>query len=133
MNSTRYRVILAVLGIVFIVIVIGAVLFTPSGDPGAVPDPVDSIAPADGDLVLRQTTVVLDLQSGYEARLTIDGTPIPPTEVAFIEGTGRHEFAPGPGKTIEEWTVGFHVVEATWDRANGLPDPGSLTWSFRVQ
>ena len=133
MNATRYRVVLSLLGIVFIVIVIGAVLFTPSGDPGAVPRPVDAIAPQDGALVLRQTTVMLDLEPGYRAQLTIDGTPIPETEVSFVEATGRHEYQPGPGKTIEAWSVGFHVVEATWDRTSGLPDRGSLTWNFRVQ
>lgn len=133
MNATRYRVVLTLLGIAFIAIVIGAVLFGPSGGSGSLPDPVDAIAPGDGDLVLRQTTVVLDLQPGYEARLRIDDTLIPDAEVRRIEGTGLHEFVPGPGKVIEEWAPGFHVVEAVWDRTSGLPDPGMLTWSFRAQ
>lgn len=133
MNTTKYRVVLTFLGIVLIVIVIGAVLFGPSGGSSSLPDPVDAIAPGDGDLVLRQTTVVLDLQPGYRAQLTIDDTLIPDAEIRHIEGTGMHEFEPGPGKVIEEWAPGFHVVAAAWDRASGLPDPGTLTWSFRAQ
>lgn len=133
MNTTRYRVVLTLLGLGFIAIVIGAVLFGPSGGSDSLPAPVEAIAPGDGDLVLRQTTVVLDLESGYRAQLTIDGTPIPDAQMRRIEGTGLHEYAPGPGKVIEEWAPGFHVVEATWDREGALPDPGTLTWSFRAQ
>ena len=132
MSQTTYRLILLGLGLGLIVVIIGAVLFVPSGEPTDLPEVVEDFSPADGATVLEQTTVVLDLAPGYGVSFTIDGIVVPAAEVISTEATGRHEFIPGPGKVIEAWETGFHVVEASWDRVSGLPDPGSLTWSFRV-
>lgn len=133
MNRTRYRVILTLLGVALAAVVVGAALLTPNGTAPDLPDGVDSYAPLDGATVLRQTGVVVDLSPGYAIALTIDATAIPDAEIATIPETGRFSWVPGQGKTFEEWSPGFHVVEVTWDRATGLPDPGSLRWRFRVQ
>jgi hypothetical protein len=132
MSQTTYRLIFLALGLGLIAVIVGAVLLAPSGDPLDVPDTVERFSPADGATVLEQTTVVLDLAPGYRVTFTIDGIVVPPEEVIATEATGRHEFIPGPGKVIEGWATGFHVVEAHWDRVSGLPDPGTLIWSFRV-
>ena len=133
MSQTRYRIILSLLGVAFAVIVIGAVLLTPSGDAPRLPDAVDDYSPRDGALVLRQTQLVIDLQPGYDIDLRIDGVGIPDIELDVVPETGRFVWVPGPGKMFEEWAPGFHAIEVTWDRTSGLPDPGSLRWSFRVQ
>ena len=133
MSTTRYRIILLLLGLALIAVVVGAVLFTPEGSPTEYPDAVEAISPADGDLVLANTKLVLDLDGGYRAHLVIDDIAIPDDEVRWIEQTGLHIYEPGSGKAIEAWTPGFHVVVATWDRTSGLPDPGDIRWSFRVQ
>lgn len=132
MSRTTYRLIFLALGLGLIVVIVGAVLLAPSGDPAELPDDVELFSPADGSTVLEQTSVVLDLAPGYLAVFTIDGLVVPTDQVIFTEVTGRHEFIPGPGKVIERWATGFHVVEASWDQVSGLPDPGSMTWSFRV-
>lgn len=133
MSTTKYRVILLLLGLAFIAVVVGAVLFTPEGSPSTLDEAIERIAPGDGDLVFVDTEVVVDMASGYRATLVIDDIPIPDDQVIFTEQTGLHIFDPGPGKAIEEWTPGFHVVAISWDRTEGLPDPGSTSWSFRVQ
>lgn len=133
MTSTRYRIILLLLGIGFIAVVLGAVLLAPEGSPPPLPDAVNRIDPGDGELRFGQPSVVLDLEGGYRAALTIDGIAIPEDQVIWTEVTGLHVFDPAPGKAIETWTPGFHLVEATWDGPSGQPDPGNLTWSFRVQ
>lgn len=133
MSSTRYRIILLLLGLALIAVVVGAVLFSPQGSPTNYPAAVESISPEDAALVFANTQVVLDLESGYRAHFVIDDIEIPDDEVRWIEQTGLHIFEPGPGKTIEAWTPGFHVVAITWDRTSGLPDPGNIRWSFRVQ
>ncbi len=133
MARTRYRSVLALLGVTFIVIVVGAVLILPEGTPTELPGPVRELAPRDGDLVLRQAKIEFRTDPSYRASFVIDGVPIPDDEVIYMNGTGIHVYQPGPGKAIEEWSPGFHVVEAHWDRLSGLPDPGSITWSFRVQ
>lgn len=132
MSQTAYRLIFLGLGLALIAVIVGAVLLAPGGEPTELPDAVERFSPADGATVLEQTTVILDLAPGYGATFTIDGIVVPEDEVIFTEVTGRHEFIPGPGKAIESWTTGFHVVEARWDRVSGFPDPGAMTWTFRV-
>jgi hypothetical protein len=133
MTRTRYRVILLLLGVAFTAVVLGAVVLAPHGSPSRLPDAVDRIEPGDGELVFGNPRIVLDLAPGYRASLAIDGTAIPDDQVTWTEATGLHVFEPGPDKVITAWTSGFHLVEATWDGAPGQPDPGNLTWTFRVQ
>lgn len=133
MTRTRYRIVLTLLGIALVLIVVFAVVLAPEGRAPRLPTAVELYAPEDGATVLRQTQVVVDLEPGYDLDLVIDGTAIPDREIDVTEETGRFVFVPGPGKIIETWAPGFHAVEAEWDRINGLPDPNSLRWSFRVQ
>jgi hypothetical protein len=133
MTRSTYRVILLLLGIAFIAVVVGAVLLAPQGSPSELPSAVNRIEPGDGELVFGQPSVVLDLAPGYRAELVIDGIPIPADEVLWMAATGLHVFDPGPGKAIQGWTPGFHLIEAQWEGAPGQPDPGNLTWTFRVQ
>lgn len=131
-GQTKYRVTLLLLGLAFIVIVVAGVLFAPTGRSGGLPETVDRISPEDGELVLRQTRLIVDLATGYRATIVADGRVIPEDEVIFTPETGLHVFEPGPGKVIEEWEPGFHVIEITWDTLDDLPDRGSLRWTFRV-
>ena len=133
MSRTTYRVILLLLGLAFIGVVIGAVLFAPSGDNADYPPVLERAEPADGSLMFGQPRIIVDLDAGYLARLTIDDIEVPEDQVIWTEATGLHVFEPGPGKVVEAWSPGFHVVSAQWDRVRGLPDPGMFTWSFRVQ
>ena len=133
MSRTTYRLILLLLGCAFIAVVLGAVLLAPEGSPAVLPEAVDRIEPADGELVFGQPQLVLDLAPGYRASLIIDTVDIPDDQVIWTEATGLHVFEPGPGRAIETWTPGFHLVEAAWDGPSGQPDPGNLTWTFRVQ
>jgi hypothetical protein len=133
MTRTTYRVLLLLLGIGFIGVVVGALFLAPEGSPRPLPEAVDRIEPADGELVFAQPEVLLDLAPGYRAAITIDGIAVPGEQVIWTEATGLHVFRPGPGKVIEVWTPGLHLVEAAWDGTPGHPDPGSLSWAFRVQ
>ena len=132
-NRTRYRVILTLLGSALALVVVLAVVLSPSGREARLPGAVDSYAPADGATVLRQTQVVIDLEPGYDLDLVVDGVEIPDAELDVIAETGRFTYSPGPDKAIAEWLPGLHAIAASWDRIAGLPDPGSLRWSFRVQ
>jgi hypothetical protein len=133
MSRTTYRVILLLLGLALIAVVVGAVLFAPSGDDASYPPALERIEPIDGSLMFGQPRVVVDLKSGYRAQLTIDDVVVPEDQIIWTEATGLHVFEPGPAKVVEAWSPGFHVVSAEWDRVGGLPDQGMFTWSFRVQ
>jgi len=132
-SRTRYRILFSLLGLSLGALVVGAVILAPSGRAPNLPSAVESFSPADGAIVLRQTALEVDLLAGYSMSLVVDGQAIPPTEISFTEATGKYVFLPAPDKTVTEWFPGFHVVEITFDRAIGLPDPGSLRWSFRTQ
>jgi hypothetical protein len=131
-TTTRYRVILSILGLLLGLIVVAAVVFAPSGDAPNLPDAVERISPADGAIVQRQTSLEVDLRTGYSLILEIDGTRIPPEDIDYTEQTARYVFRPGSDKVISEWAPGFHIIEISFDRIVGLPDPGSLRWSFRT-
>jgi hypothetical protein len=133
MTTTAYRVTLTLLAVALLVIIGGAILFIPSGDPEQLPSAVGQYAPHDGDLALNPVRVLIDVKPNYEVTFVIDGIPIPASDVNAIVETGRYQFEPGAGKTIESWTLGEHTVVATWIGGTGGTDAGTLVWTFRLQ
>ena len=123
----------ALLGLALAAVVVGAIVLAPSGTVTELPGPVEEIAPVDGATVLRQTQVEIDLRVDYSLELLIDGIRIPGDEIIFREATGQYQWRPSTGQTFEEWAPGLHSVLIRWDRIAGLPDPGELRWTFRVQ
>jgi hypothetical protein len=83
--------------------------------------------------VVRQTIIEIDMAVGYEVVLFVDGFRISPAELAVQTGTNLHTWQPAPGRFLETWEPGPHEIRIEWDRSAGLPDPGSYTWTFRVQ
>lgn len=133
MTTTTYRVIFLALGLALIAVIVFAVILYPEGTPTSLPEQVEHVSPGDGDTVQRQTSLVVDMQSGYAIVLTIDGVRIPASEILVTEPTGRHQWTPGPTATFPEWTPGAHAVLIEWERTSGITDPGSYRWTFRVQ
>lgn len=116
-------------------LVVGAlafgVAFSRSGEPDELFPPLESVYPEPGDLVPLQTILEIDLEVGYRAEIFIDGWQV--LDANLIEGTGVYRWAPSPSNpTINEWTPGVHEIRVTWDTIDGLADPGSYEWSFRV-
>jgi hypothetical protein len=119
------------LALVALVAVVVAVF--PSGEATELPEPLESVFPSPGDIVVRQTAVEVDLPVGYTLDLEVDGVRIPPVSIGFTEPTGQYVWQPAPGSIIEEWAGGEHTVSIVWDRTFGRPDPGEFTWSFTVR
>ena len=133
MSTTTYRVIFLALGLALVGVVVFAVILTPDSVPTPLPDQVESVSPADGAIVQRQTDLIVDMRVGYGIVLTVNGVRIPDAEIQFTEATGRYRWAPGPTSTFPEWTRGGQAVQIEWDRLTGFADPGSYRWSFTVQ
>lgn len=133
MTTTGYRIVYAILGVLFAAVVAGSIFLIPSGEGDGLPDAVESFSPGEGDLAIQPVRVVLDLLPGYEATFVIDGLPIPPDQIDAIPETGRYQFDPGPGKVIERWTPGDHTVVATYVGGANDTDVGTVVWTFRVQ
>lgn len=118
--------------LVAVVAVVAVVL--PEGDGDLVPAPIEELFPLPGDSVVRQTGIEIDMPVGYVVDLEVDGIRIPPLEVGFVAGTGQWYWEPRSGGVIEVWPDGEHTVTIRWDRTSGgRPDPGTFTWTFRVQ
>jgi hypothetical protein len=112
--------------------------------------------PTPGSRVLRQSEVGVELEPGYDGRLTIDGVAIPedqmsgaidPSSAEFqelpaeVQAQGPRPdniknmvmFQPGPGKAITEYDTG--TVEITvrfWRIADGPALAETTTYTIRV-
>lgn len=133
MSATRYRLIFLLLGVALALVVIFAVIWAPGGREFRLPAAVESITPGNGETVLRQIDLRIDMQVGYTIELFIDGVRIPADEISATEATGRFTWVPGPSKTFEEWSVGPHSIGITYERLGDRIDVGQLSWVFRVQ
>ena len=133
MSTTTYRIVFMALGVALVLVVAFAVLLTPGGDPTPLPGALESVSPADGSIVQRQTSLVINLEPGFDLVLVVDGFTIPPEEINASEPTGRFSWTPGPGATYQEWAPGLHAVKIDWRRPTGFPEPGAYRWSFTIQ
>ncbi|MBU1226031.1 MAG: hypothetical protein KJ698_02290 [Actinobacteria bacterium] len=130
----RHRMIYLTLAAALTAVVAAAVVLAPSGEETSVPAPLESIFPAPGDTVVRQTIIEIDLPVGYSIDLYIDGVWVPTDEIGFTPSTGVFRWQPSPGASLDVWAGGEHTVRVVWDRtAGGRPDPGEYEWAFRVQ
>lgn len=126
-----YRYIYIGLGLVALAAVAFGFALSEGGDPVEFPTPVEGVYPEPGDLVPFQIGVEIDMEVGYSAQIFVDGWLM--QDVVFVEGTGVYRWSPSPSNpTINEWTPGDHTIRIVYDTVNGLPDPGSFEWSFRV-
>lgn len=133
MKDTTYRLLYATLGLALVAVVAVALLFAPSGSEANLPDPVERIFPLPNDAVIRQTTLEVDMEVGYQIVLFVDDIRISPAEIGVQTGTNLYTWRPGPGRFLETWEPGAHTIRIEWEQVTSLPDPGSYTWSFRVQ
>jgi len=133
MKASTYRLLYAGLGLVLLAVAVIAVAFSPSGEEVTLPAPIERLFPQPNDSVIRQTSVEVDLAPGYDVVLFVDGFRIAPPELTVQTGTGVATWRPAPGRFIERWDTGVHELRIEWQRSQGLPDPGSFSWTFRVQ
>ena len=132
-SATRYRVLFLLLGMALALVVVFAVVLAPGGNGFELPPAIESVSPGNGETVLRQIDLTIDMQVGYTIDVFVDGVHIPSDEIRFSEATGRHTWVPGPTKTFPEWASGLHSVQVSYIRLGGRADAGDVRWTFRVQ
>jgi hypothetical protein len=95
---------------------------------------VKAFFPRQGDQVLRQETIFIELDPAYELTdLSIAPEGAPPRSVAaaHIPGLNRYSFTPGPGKDIEALPGGLIRVTASFRPIGDSGERGrTYTWSF---
>jgi hypothetical protein len=134
MSDTRYRLLIA-----GALVAAGVALFvaiqstnTEEDTPPRVaarPEVVEHLFPPNGDQVLRQTELGIDLASGYEGLLIVNGQPIPEDELRRVPEQNQVFFLPGEGTTFPELPGGTNCVTAVvWKSSEGR---GAADQTFR--
>jgi hypothetical protein len=103
--------------------------------PGSSNEPVstviESITPANGDKTLQNGQISIDLLTGWDARLTVDGKTIPDDQLKKVPQQGTIVFNPGPGKELEYFPAGQNCVVMTyWQIATGPENSFTKSWCF---
>ncbi|MBK5224724.1 MAG: hypothetical protein JJE52_17995 [Acidimicrobiia bacterium] len=94
---------------------------------------IDALVPGNQADVLRQAQVGIDLDDGYMAALTLNGTLIPAEEISGDSGLGQYFFQPGPDRVVETLRSGLNCVSATYWRATEGPSQSRVTnWCFNA-
>lgn len=107
-------------------------LKNPGGDSQASDSIIEARLPAPNSKVLQQDEVGIDLISGWDAELTLDGVVIPNDQVRKVGPLSRVTFTPGSGKEVEVYQAGQNCVAVKyWPLAN--PNQTFTTsWCFSV-
>lgn len=105
--------------------------------PSLTDSAVELLVPArDTPTAIRQAEIGIDLATGWDADLVINGIDIPQDEERNNAPLNQVFYKPGQGKTIEELSPGaVQVTAIIWRPIDGESrDEGSrsVTWSFRV-
>jgi hypothetical protein len=94
---------------------------------------VEQRIPAPNSQVPQQSTVGIDLLSGWEGTLQLNDVEIPLDQLMLTPELARIEFTPGDGKVVEELQAGLNCVNAiVWPIAEGRDAARQIPWCFTV-
>ena len=141
MNNTLRRVLIAVTLGVVVVLAIYVNNNAVTGDQEtsqSKPSYIEQLVPASGAEVPVQSQVGLDLATGYDAYLDINGTEIDnvvsdPTEDGLQKTltVGRVDYTPMEGHRIEKLLSGENCVTAfVWKQEDGRETAKPTRWCF---
>lgn len=153
--NTEVLVVSMVFAAGMVLIVLGFLWSRTGDDALHYPEAIESTAPAPNDRqVLHQSEIRVQLKSGYEATLALDGVSLPTTNFDDLQGAGGAQpgqqivlpptaifdqanaviwYQPTDGAPIEELTQGIHIATVTyWKFEDGPATAESFTWQFEV-
>jgi hypothetical protein len=95
---------------------------------------VQSVSPANNAQALQRDPVEIDLETGWDAKLTIDERPIPDDQLDRVTQQGKITFTPGPGKAFEIFPAGRNCVTMTYWQVRTGPEQSFVypSWCFTV-
>jgi hypothetical protein len=134
MSTTRYRALVAIALLAAAAALFLGVRAADTGGEDAVevrsrPDVVEHVYPPNGDQVLRQSEIGIDLAPGYDGTLVVNGQPIPEEELRRVPEQNQIFFLPGEDTTFPKLPGGQNCVTAlVWSSAAG---PGVADETFR--
>ena len=81
-------------------------------------------------VALAQRLSTIDLLSGWDASLVIDGRAIPDDQLSKVTSQGVVTFQPGPGKEFEFLQAGQNCVVATYWPLSSPEQKFTTNWCF---
>lgn len=139
MSDGRHRLLVGVLVVGACAALYAGVRATDTGeDDVAVSggrDVVEHLVPGNGDDVIRQAELGIDLAPGFEGAITLNGVPIPEEELRIVAEQNQVFFTPGEGKAVERLQAGANCALATVWRSSegrGTANDRSFTWCFNA-
>jgi hypothetical protein len=100
---------------------------------------LEQLSPQENELVLAQSSIVVDLRPTYSARLAIDGHLIPDDQLDVQPDVYELSFQPTPDHDIHRFAPGAHAATVqywprtkTYEQAEAAQLLNSYTWSFKV-
>jgi hypothetical protein len=144
---------IASIGVAFglFLIVLAAMSATTGQDELNLPSEIELVYPREGDTILRQETISIDLIPGYTGVIEIDGIRLPTDQVEtsanvapgdtvpdvlsakFDPGTNRLTYQPRTGAPIEQFNVGTHdILVIYWRMDQGPERAYSYRSTFKV-
>jgi hypothetical protein len=119
-----------------VLVAIGAIVFavrTAGRETGAEVVGIRTLVPIAGAQVLQQDRVGVVIEPGWDASLTVNGTPIPTDQLDKDLDLGQVFYKPGAGKVIESLPPDRNCVTArVWRRALGPDAATARSWCFRA-
>lgn len=101
----------------------------------SLPDSVDRLIPGSGSEVLKQSKVGLDLATGYDAYLIIDGKEIKTEAQGLTKdlGVGLVQFQPGPQTQVPALNPEKNcVIAMVWKQVDGPKAAQPVSWCFNA-
>jgi hypothetical protein len=94
---------------------------------------VEQRIPAPNSQVPQQSTIGIDLLSGWEGTVQLNNVEIPRDQLTLTPELARIEFTPGDGKVVEQLQAGLNCVNAiVWPIAEGREAAREVPWCFQV-
>ncbi|MGO9875876.1 MAG: hypothetical protein ACLPVY_19025 [Acidimicrobiia bacterium] len=104
------------------------------------PAAILELSPQEGEDIIPEASIVVDLRDNYVGQLSIDGRLIPQDQVEITHpNVFELTFEPTPGHDIHEFSPGPHVAtieywpqNLTYENAISGQELGTYTWDFKV-
>ncbi len=94
---------------------------------------IERVIPAPGSKILSQDEIGIDLAPGYEAELTLNGTPIPLDELTVVPQLNQVTFKQTATSETQLIPAQQNCVIATyWPSASGKSQSSNYSWCFSV-
>jgi len=104
------------------------------------PAAILQLSPQEGEDILPEREIEVDLRDNYDGQLSIDGHLIPQDQVTITHpNLFDLVFEPSPDHDIHKFAPGSHVATIEWwpdtetyEKAKAVHELGTYTWNFKV-